>query len=116
MWLSGEGLNSGYTCSTPIPASDLLFFLGFSLFNSLFENVCTASMEVQRSSAGICSNSCSAGIKCYFCIMSVASGRMTAEPAFFSMHVCTCMAEKRKDGRQTVDISRRGISKEVLRF
>lgn len=40
-------------------------------------------MELQKSSAGICSNSCSAGIKCYFCIMSVASGRMTAEPAFF---------------------------------
>lgn len=94
--LSGECLNSDYTCLTLTPASDLLFFLGFSLFNSLFENVCTASMEAQKSGVGICSNSCSAGIKHYFCIMSVASGCMTAEPTFF--YACLHVQGGKKKG------------------
>lgn len=95
--LSGENLNSGYTCLTLTWTSDLLFFFGFSLFYSLFENVCTASMEVQKSSAGICSNSCSAGIKRYFCIVSMASRRTTAEPTFF--YACLHMRGGKKKER-----------------
>lgn len=41
------------------------------------------AVPVQKSCAAIPSNSCSAGIKCYFCNMLTANGCITAEAAFF---------------------------------
>jgi len=72
-------------------------------------------MEEQKSGAGTCSNSCLASIKRYFCIMSVASGSMTAA-LLPSLHVCSWKVEEKKDGGWTEDISRRGIFKAVSKF